>query len=85
MSEWSDRTSFRVSRHGSRVSESTPLLPSRPRSSQTLQGLFRKSKVYDQTAIQGNGMRAWYSDYTTIDWIHDHGNSFSKRKTSQLT
>lgn len=35
--------------------------------------LHRKSGFYDQddTETENNGLRVWYSDYTTIDWIHD--------------
>ncbi|KAI8824360.1 chloride channel [Fimicolochytrium jonesii] len=34
----------------------------------------RKSETYDEddeTAATGTGMRVWYQDFTTIDWIHD--------------
>ncbi|KAI8922971.1 chloride channel [Entophlyctis helioformis] len=33
----------------------------------------RRSGVYDEYGNAVNsGMRVWYEDYTTIDWIHDH-------------
>ncbi|TPX68097.1 hypothetical protein SpCBS45565_g03386 [Spizellomyces sp. 'palustris'] len=50
--------------------------PSRARAQWRKSFIFskRKSAVYDDEGpdnIMGTGMRVWYEDYTTIDWIHD--------------
>ncbi|KAJ3219530.1 hypothetical protein HDU67_000475 [Dinochytrium kinnereticum] len=36
--------------------------------------LSRRTGDYDDDALtkEGNGLRVWYDDYTTIDWIHDY-------------
>ncbi|KAI9357247.1 chloride channel [Zopfochytrium polystomum] len=43
----------------------------------TLSYLSRRNRNYDDLEDEslfqeGNGLRVWYDDYTTIDWIHDY-------------
>ncbi|KAI9362902.1 clc channel [Zopfochytrium polystomum] len=40
-------------------------------------GSSRRSRLYDEADDEtlyreGNGLRVWYNDYTTIDWVHDY-------------
>lgn len=64
--------------------ESSRLLPSnsllrKRKLHSSLPFLHRKSGFYDEESdepkddleYEGNGLRVWYDDYTTIDWIHD--------------